>query len=175
MMPLPTHLWGCVVPDDQEASEADLKGQVRCPCGSARFHLLYPGQTCKQDGQSFPCTIEVGGRYFFLVKAECATCNKEYLLFDADYHGWDGFVCHDSEQASFPRPLLTVWRCRACGYSEHRASVQIETQGKDDFATETAGLFADELWPDAFTWFGMAITCCGCGCETEQWVSYETA
>lgn len=125
--------------------------------------------------KQLPCTIEIDGRYFFLIKAKCISCDEEHLLFDADFHGWEGFVCHDPEQASLPRPPLTSWKCPGCGSSEHSASIEIETQGKEDFVTETDGEFAEDLWPDAFTWFDMSITCCDCGQRIDQWVSYETA
>ncbi len=40
--------------------------------------------------------------------------------------------------------------------------------------SESDGEFDENLWPDGFGWFSMAIKCCGCGKETPEWISYET-
>jgi ribosomal protein S27E len=173
-MPVPSHLVDCVVPKDATIDESPLDAVVRCACGSSRFDLLFPGQTHEYAGEKIPCTAEIDGKFFFLIKARCAGCEREHLLLDGDFHGWNGFVCHDSKQASLSRPLLVPWKCLSCGRAEHEASVQIQTEGKEDFVAETDGEFDDDRWPDGFGWFSMAIKCTGCGKETPEWVSYET-
>jgi len=84
MMPLPTHLRDCVVPDSADIDESGLQGTVRCPCGSERVNLLYPGQTHEWNGTQIPCTAEINGKFFFLMKAQCVDCGAEHLLIDAD-------------------------------------------------------------------------------------------
>jgi len=72
-----------------------------------------------------------------------------------------------------PRPPLTPWRCRSCGQTKHRASIQIQTEGEEDFVGETDGAVDAARWPDGFGWFSMSIKCATCGMETPEGVSYE--
>ena len=174
MMPVPSHLTDCVVPKDNALDESPLDARVVCPCRSQHFQLLFPGQTHEYAGETVPCTAEIDRRFFFVVKAQCTACKREHLLLDSDFHGWNGLVCHQSQQAALPRPRLIPWKCPSCNETEHEASVQIQTEGKEDFLTETDGDFEAELWPDGFAWFSIAIKCVACGKETPEWVSYET-
>jgi hypothetical protein len=50
----------------------------------------------------------------------------------------------------------------------------IQTEGKDDFVSESGGEFDENRWPDGFGCFNMSIKCARCGLETPQWVSCET-
>ena len=65
MMPIPSHLTNCVVPKDATIDESPLDAFVRCPCGSSKFDLLFPGQTHQYGGETIPCTAEIGGKFFF--------------------------------------------------------------------------------------------------------------
>lgn len=174
MMPVPTHLRECVHPSSPALDEEPLEATIRCSCGSTKFALLFPGQTDEHEGAQIPCTAEIDGNYFFLIAALCTSCGKQHLLLDADFHGWNGFVCHDPEQASLPRPALSAWKCLSCAGTEHEATIQIQTEGKEDFVDQTDGEFDAARWPDGFGWFSMAITCTTCSKETRDWVSYET-
>lgn len=174
MMPVPSHLVGLVHPKDPQIDETALDAQVVCSCGAKSFVLLYPGATHEYRGELIPCTAEIDNRFFFLIKARCTSCGREHLLLDKDLHGWNGFVCHDSAQASLPRPPLTTWKCLKCGATEHQASVQVQTEGRQDFTDGTNGEFDEERWPDGFGWLSMSIVCAACGKETPEWVSYET-
>lgn len=69
MMPVPTHLKGIVVPRDRIIDEQPLTADVRCTCGQMTFELLYPGQTHEYKGEIIPCTAEIRGRYFFVLRA----------------------------------------------------------------------------------------------------------
>ncbi|HEX4613156.1 MAG TPA: hypothetical protein VH092_33515, partial [Urbifossiella sp.] len=113
------------------------------------------------------------GRWFFLLRIRCVACGRDHLLFDRDFHGWDGYVCHQPEQAELPRPPLVPWRCESCGGEEHRGTVGISTEGSRDF-TECARGFPVDRWPDGFGWFSVGIECCRCGHKPDVWVSYET-
>ena len=174
MMPPPSHLTEWVVPDDERIDEESFAGRVQCPCGSQELQLLYLGQTHEYQGEQIPCTAEIDGRFFFLIQALCARCGATHTLLDIDFHGWDGYVCHDAEQAALARPELTEWTCPDCGGSFHTARIGIETQGKEDFIEETNGEFPQERWPDGFSWFDMSIECVKCGRSPETWVSCET-
>jgi hypothetical protein len=174
MMPVPSHLQGLVVPLDSEIDEEALSATVRCPCGEVRFDLLYPGQTHEYNGRMVPCVAEIDGKFFLVLKSRCAGCAQEHLLLDADFHGWNGFVCHDPAQAAVARPQLVAWACQACGESKHTGVVHIQTQGKDDFISEAEGEFDVNRWPDAFGWFSLDLTCSKCGKESQGLISYET-
>jgi hypothetical protein len=174
MMPVPTHLRGLVTPADETLDEEALHARIRCLCGEDKFELLYPGQTQVHEGNTIPCTAQIGDRFFFLLKFRCAACSTEHLLFDADFHGWDGFVCHDPEQAAQERPALIPWKCQDCGEQRHSGVVHIQTQGKQDFIDEAGGDFDADRWPDAFGWFSLDLDCAGCGTHSEELISYET-
>lgn len=174
MMPVPSHLIECVVPKSSVVDEQALDATVKCTCGSTRFRLMFPGQTHNLRGDVIPCTANIDGKYFFIVRANCVRCHREHVLIDADFHGWNGFVCHDAAQASVARPELVAWQCLGCGGSVHEASVQIQTEGREDFVDQAGDEFDPERWPDAFGWFSMTIRCVACHRETPDWVSYET-
>jgi hypothetical protein len=175
MVPVPTHLVAVIARSSASFVDGCLDAKVQCPCGSDTFELLYPGQTHEVDGQHIPCTAEMEGKFFFRLEARCTRCSGQHLLFDADFHGWDGFVCHDSAQASLPRPQLQPWACLSCRVTEHKARVRVYSDGEEDFVENTDGEFEASCWIDAFGWFSMDITCTKCGTETAEWVSYETA
>jgi hypothetical protein len=174
MMPVPSHLQGIVVPLDDVIDEEALSARIHCPCGEETFKLLYPGQTHEYERELVPCTAEINGKFFFVLKSQCAGCKREHLLFDADFHGWDGFICHDSAQAALARPPLVAWKCQKCGDTRHTGVIRIQTQGKDDFISEAGDEFDVNRWPDAFGWFSLDLTCSECGKKSPELVSYET-
>jgi hypothetical protein len=174
MMPVPSHLQGLVVPLDSAIDEEALSASVRCPCGDARFELLYPGHTHEHERETIPCTAEIDGKFFFVLKSRCVGCAREHLLFDKDFHGWDGFICHNSAQAALSRPQLVAWTCRECGETDHTGVVHNQTEGKEDFISEAGEEFDENRWPDAFGWFSLDLTCSKCGKESRELVSYET-
>jgi hypothetical protein len=174
MMPVPTHLQGIVVPLSSGIDEEALSATVRCPCGDTKFELLYPGQTHEYAGKTVPCVAEIEGKFFLVLKSRCAGCGREHLLLDADFHGWNGFVCHDPVQAALPRPQLVPWLCLGCGEARHSGVVHIQTEGKADFISESEGGFDADRWPDAFGWFSLDLTCSSCGKESPSLISYET-
>jgi hypothetical protein len=174
MMPVPKYLKNCITPDDGRLDEQPLTGNVICPCGSRSVHLLFCGATHQFQGELIPCTADINGKYFFIIKVLCTQCAREHLLIDRDFHGWNGHVYRDSNQATFPRPPLVAWKCLSCGALSHTARIRIQTQGKQDFIDQTNGQFDPETWPDAFEWFEMGISCVACKKETPLWVGLET-
>jgi hypothetical protein len=180
MIKVPSHLNECVViqnwkPEDDAQPEGRgyLSGLVRCSCGGEKFEFLFPGQTHIYDGQEIPVAAEIDGEFFFVIKAQCTTCNKEHLIFDSHFHGWNGFVCHDPGKASLPHPRLVLWLCRKCGGSVHNATIGFASEGKNDFIETTDGKIDECKWMDAFGWLDMTLTCSACGNHVEPWVSYE--
>ncbi len=173
MMPVPTHLRGLAVARDDLNDEANLVANLRCPCGGTVFEVLHPGQTQDFGGVTYPCTIEIDGKFFFVVKMRCVSCSAEHVLLDQDFHGWDGFVCHDPQQAALPRPPLVGWACEVCGCHDHSAVVDIQTQGKEDFVSGGGEDFPPDRWPDGFGWLTLSTTCSKCA-HTRELISAET-
>ena len=173
MMPIPTHLRGLVVPMDDSSNEEPLDAMVRCPCHSESFEFLYPGDTKEHNGVTIPVTAERDGAFFFRIEARCVACRQVHLLFDKDFHGWDGYICHDQKQALLPRPALQAWHCCNCGSVSHGGRISVYGEGKDDFV-EGAADFPPDRWPDGFGWFHLSIACKSCGHEIDHWVDYET-
>ena len=173
MMPVPSHLRGAVIPLDSVLDEEALSATVRCSCGEDRFEFLYPGQTHLYQGKKIPCTAEIGGNWFFVIASRCVGCDHEHVLLDDDFHGWNGYVCHDPDKAALPRPSLVAWPCQDCGSTTHRCVVHIQTEGSEDFA-DAGDEFDPERWPDAFGWFSLHLTCANCGLESPGLVDYET-
>lgn len=174
MMPIPSHLKNILIPHDTVVDEEPLVGDIQCRCGSNEFSLMYPGRTQEYEGKKYPSTSEINGNSFFLVKAVCSKCRTEYLLFDKDFHGSDGFLCHDIKTVSLTRPPLIPWNCISCGSIKHKVEITICSPGKEVFMNETKGEYDEERWPDAFEWITISIECTKCGTKTERWVDYET-
>ena len=174
-LPIPTHLRDCVAPVDQSAEEGWLRVSVRCPCGETRFELGYPGQTHDWGGREIPCFAQIGQHHFFLLSARCAGCDRDHLLLDADFHGWDGFVCHDPEKAALPRPPLVPWACRECAGISHSGVITVQVESKELVLGEGEIGIDPERWYDAFGWFSMDLSCAQCGREEPELISCETA
>jgi hypothetical protein len=173
-LPIPSHLAGWVVPVAFE--DEVLEASVRCPCGSERTELHYPGETHLSvgSGTPIPSMVKIGDEWFFLIKAVCADCRAEHILFDRHFHGCGGFLYPGNKGRKLPRPRLWPWRCLTCGSAVHNARVSVVEDYKDRYEEfGYAKKFGPERWPDAFGAIGMSIRCCGCGLETRGWVSYE--
>jgi hypothetical protein len=173
-LPIPSHLAGWVAPESFE--DEVVTASVRCPCGSDRLEFHHPGETHLRygDGIPVPSSVKIGEEWFFIVKAVCATCRAEHVLFDSHFHGCNGFLHPGTKGAQLPRPRLWPWRCLACGSATHTGQVSIVEDYQDRYIEfGHARKFGADRWPDAFGWFNMSIQCCGCGQQTPGWVSYE--
>jgi hypothetical protein len=173
LSPVPSHLEGWTTLTSVEDDWVKLA--VRCPCGSERMEFHYPGQTHLVRDEPIPCTVEIGGEWFFLIKAVCRDCRKEHVLFDSHFHGHDGFLFSSrGKKATLPRPPLVPWQCLKCGSVAHTGSVSIISDYKERYFEDGYGEeFGPEHWPDAYGCFGMSIACCDCGHKTPGWVDYE--
>jgi hypothetical protein len=183
MIPAPTHLIDCTEPfTEKEELEYKVKERfsgewqeqytckVKCTCGSYDFSILFSDEV----NEFGPCVAEVDGEYFFIIKARCTSCGKEHLLFDDDFHGWNGWICHDESKASLPRPELVEWNCTTCSSKEHKINIIVNSQGKDDFIEEAGEDYDINRWQDAFDWISFDIKCQKCGKETRSFIEHET-
>lgn len=117
---------------------------------------------------------EIDGHFFFIVAARCTACGTERVLLDADFHGWNGFICRDPASAALRRPPLIPWRCTACQGTAHQGAIVISGEGKEDFVLEAGPEYDHGRWHDAFGWFSLRSTCVGCGHEEPELIEYET-
>lgn len=172
MMPVPSHLSGCVVPVESAVDETPLEAVVRCKCGSHAFHLLYCGEAVSGHNGIMPTVIL--GHSFFVIKARCCSCKSEYLLLDKDLHGWNGFVARHDAHVRLTRPEIHQWTCQGCGSPQHSTTVYLGGEGQADFIDNAGPAFSSSQWPDGFGWFSLDIRCIECGVAITEWVSYET-
>lgn len=173
-METPTHVSECAKVMSFEQEERLLRCGIICQCGSQLFKLLYPGQKKNTNKGEIPCTLQIVDKFFFLVKVECINCGTEYLLFDKDFHGWDGYLCHDDNAALAPRPPLESWKCRKCNSESHSIILEFSYGDLDDIKEDLGEFQIDNYW-DAFEWISMDVECGNCGEKTDKWVDYETA
>jgi hypothetical protein len=171
MKTLPTHIKDCV--KDIEYTEDFIKGTICCTCGNRVFTLYYPGETTEYNGKVIPCSAYINDHSYFILRAQCSECKKEFLLFDRDFHGWDGYVCHDEKDASKPRPPLVPWKCIECNEDKHVAQIMFCYGDEDEMLEDLGGTKINLA--DAFEWIYVNIKCKICGHVTEKWVDYETA
>lgn len=183
MIPVPTHLVKCTEKLGQEDMKSFTNNErytenieyqyiakVKCSCGNEVFEILYLGKVNDYG----PCVAEYDGQYFFLIKVRCTDCGEEHLLFDDDFHGWNGWICHDDEKAVIKRPNLVEWKCSNCAHTKHKVVMIINSQGEEDFVQEAGVGFDVSIWQDAFDWFTLDVKCEKCGCTTIDFISYET-
>jgi hypothetical protein len=173
MLPFPNHLKNILVPKE-EINERTLVSYLRCQCGGDEFQILYSGETDKFQEEEWPCSIEINGHYIFIIEAICNKCKEKHLLFDSDFHGWDGVMCHDPQKANLPRPQLVPWKCLSCKNLTHKIEIKIDYETKDNFIEQSRGEFDIDKWPDAFEWITISIECTQCHKKTDKWVDYET-
>jgi hypothetical protein len=174
MIPVPNHLRTCTVPVDNEADEFQYVGKVKCACGGTAFQMLHTNATHEWEGEQVPCVAEIDGKFFLRIAAKCEQCGTEHLLLDSDFHGWNGFVCHDKKKAKQPRPPLVAWGCRQCAKMSFESQVTISSEGEVDAIEEADGDLDETNWQEGFSWIDIDVRCCDCGDEHEGWISYET-
>ncbi len=75
-LPIPRHLQNILIPIGNENDEFEVTGKIQCACHSEDFAILESNEK-------------------HIVNIICKQCGKEYVLFDAGKHGWNGFVCED--------------------------------------------------------------------------------
>ena len=155
-LPIPSHLKNIFVLDDNDQTENEVSGSIKCKCGSEHFEVY-----SSNDRQ--------------LVKVKCLDCGEEIIIFDAGKHGWDGYVCKDDfldREEPFAR-----YSCEECGDHIFRVELKISSQGKQDFIDECVSnddSFSEEEWVDAFDWIIINLVCNSCNTKLTEWLDLET-
>jgi hypothetical protein len=171
-MPAPAHLRACTSAIPSRCRRNRFVANVKCYCGGTRFRLLHTGAIREQDGEKYPRVAQVGAGYFLIIKAACTACATDHLLFDDDYHGWNGFVVATGDRAT--RPGLVEWVCNACGESEHSATISLFSEGRQEAIQESAEFLNDTNWQEGFGSIVIDIKCTRCKHKVDDWLSHET-
>ena len=180
MIPIPTHLKNILVPKGEENDEFFVTGEIVCECGNKEFDISYIGNY--EDGIVTLCEFE--GVFYLAIKCECKKCGKVHLIFDDNFHGWNGFVCSEENRfkgyENFPiDEFEKSWECPECSNQNHELVVSISSEGKDDFISELIEnhdnpKFVEDDWVNGFSWITIGTKCTKCGHEDKDWINYET-
>lgn len=173
MLPIPKHLKSILKPIGDKNNEFEITGKIVCDCGSENFTIELVGDSSDYEKNNVIKVVEIEENYFLIIKVKCNSCNKEHLIFDNDYHGWNGFVC-GGDSREYPRPESKVWHCNKCENSDFSMNVHIHSQGQDDFIEELEDEFDKEDWIEGFDWITIKTACNMCGETNDEWISYET-
>ena len=81
-LPIPRHIQSNLIVNTEESSEFELQAQFFCDeCEGEEFQIFY--RICSMRN--------------YLV-AKCTSCGKEIVIYDANQHGYNGFVCKDNDE-----------------------------------------------------------------------------
>jgi hypothetical protein len=177
MIPIPNHLKAVI---DQRNVTITPNGDglvapLQCGCVGKVFKILYPGETDVFNGKRCPVIMLINEeRTFFVIKAACVKCGTEHLLLDIDKHGFEACMCYEPEPPLSSQPKLIPWTCIQCNHQDHEAVVRLYFEGTADYLEEAKeyGLNPD-LWPEAFSSFGLTTQCTHCEAKTEYLIDYE--
>ncbi len=172
--PLPKHLRQLLVVDCAKSGEHEVFGSIRCECGSETFNALFVGERNEEEPKHFLQIANVDGHWFFLLGASCAFCRKQFLLFDMEFHGWNGYVCGDEEKRKLPRPPFHEWKCQNCHSTAQKISVTICGEDMEFALGEGEGVLTEADWFEGFGWLCLDVTCTSCGLGPTRIVDYET-
>jgi hypothetical protein len=172
VLPIPKHLRNILVPVGEFNDEFCVTGKVVCECGAKDFSIGLVGDSHEYDKIKVIKTKELGNNYFLILRVSCNICGRDYLIFDADHHGWNAFVAGGDSKNS-PRPSVEVWHCNKCNKTNHSLMVKINSQGKADFM-ELGEDFNENDWVEAFDWITVGVQCNACNEKNIEWISYET-
>ena len=171
-MRFPAHLAKCLVRVQSKCSGTKCFGHVQCSCGNRNLKLATTNGFYEQNEVKRPQTVKSNGQYFFAIKALCPACGLEFLLFDANKHGWNA-VCVPGTRSTGSPPLVP-WQCSTCDQEEHHVSVGIVGEPMQVAIEESGELLDETNWQEGFGSINISIACCGCKNKVQDWVIYET-
>jgi hypothetical protein len=173
MLPIPKHLIPVLKPIGDANNEFKVTGKIVCNCGSENFAIEFVGDDSEYEKDKVIKTAEIDGNYYLIVKVKCNRCSKEFLIFDKDFHGWNGFVC-GGDTKGLTRPEAKNWHCNKCFQTNHSMTVEIQSEGQKDFIEEAGEEFEKDDWVEGFGWITIKIECKSCKEINDDWISYET-
>ena len=105
------------------------------------------------------------------VKARCAECTAEWLIFDCAKHGYDAFVGESA--VSVPESQWTDWHCPVCGGEIFRFRIAVEPADREELLAD--GFSEDAIdFSEMFAWITIGLECTECHHSAESWVDMET-
>lgn len=170
--PVPKHLKEILKPIGDN-NEFEVTGKIVCDCGSEEFKIKLVGDDSEYETNKVIRLAEIDDNYYLIVSVKCNNCNKEHLIFDNDFHGWNGFVCGENSK-SIAKPETKNWTCKNCYGTNHSMTLLIHSQGQDDFKEEAGDEFDKNDWAEGFSWITIKLACNSCNEKNEEWISYET-
>nr|WP_304709720.1 hypothetical protein [uncultured Acetatifactor sp.] len=84
----PRHLEKIYYPTDDEG----IEGEIVCECGGRAFKIRCFGEFYDKNKMAIN---EYENKYGQAVRAVCANCGTDYLLYDFALHGYDGLICEE--------------------------------------------------------------------------------
>jgi len=112
----PRHLEKIYDPTDDKGME----GEIVCQCGCRAFKIRRFGELYEKNKMAIKEYGNHKNKYGQAVRAVCADCGTDHLLYDFALHGYNGLICE--EGIAVPDEML------------------------DDFVTETDDLFEIKMF-----------------------------
>lgn len=174
MLPIPTYLKVLLHPQGEDNNEFYVTGDIICPCGENHFNVYYVGDLI--DNAVRVCEHE--GHYYLTIAVKCSKCKMFHLIFDENQHGWNGFVCRETDVPLYEP--FQLWTCPECKGNTHKLSTHLHSEGKSDFIEEInfeeegEHVFTEEDWVNGFSWITISTQCTHCQFEDPKWIDYET-
>ncbi|MCM1543185.1 MAG: hypothetical protein NC121_18285 [Blautia sp.] len=132
----PKHLEKIYHPTDDEGME----GEIVCECGCRAFKIRSFGEFYKKNQMA---VREYGGKYGQAVRAVCADCGTDWLLYDFALHGFDGLFGGDG--IAIPDEMLEDFMTETDNLFEIKMSLEYDDE--EQFREEVA---EDELCREEF-------------------------
>ncbi|MCM1064849.1 MAG: hypothetical protein NC420_10345 [Eubacterium sp.] len=132
----PKHLAKIYHPTDDEGME----GEILCECGCRAFQLRCFGEFYKKNQMA---VNEYKGKYGQAVRAVCADCGTDWLLYDFALHSYDGLLCGDG--IAVPDEMLEDFMTETDNLFEIKMSLEYDDE--EQFREEVV---EDELCQEEF-------------------------
>lgn len=72
-----------------------MEGEIVCPCGYHAFKTQCFGEFYHKNKMAICEYGNKKGKYGQAVRAVCAVCGTDYLLYDFALHSYDDLICKD--------------------------------------------------------------------------------
>lgn len=135
--------------------------------------LLPEGECNENEINCHPTCVRCNDNTFYIdtnesgsfVKLECIDkdCDTDFVLFDANKHGWNGYVCNEK----YPNEPVHRMCCPECQNDHFALHMRINSKGKDNFTInalhkDSNSILLESDWVNAFSWIGIFAVCDNC-------------
>lgn len=147
----------------QNGENTLVSGRLRC-CEQPTFSLRTVGAV--QHGLFHRMSLYPGAEGL-AIRAVCAQCGRDILVFDARFDGYDNCFSGTGETSFSTAGSV---QCMKCGGGIFSVELRFEYPDRQELAD--LGCTNPE---NAFTWIWISLTCSQCGKRYTDFVSHETA